>query len=348
MVVSIVCLLFFLSIFCSLTCSKSRYEQPLLIILTILLIFVASFRDGADHDYTTYIEYYNTITAGFSYSVEPSFHLIAKVVKYIFFDEVLIMFAIYAILGIGLKAYGIYQLTEFRFLSIVTYISFYFLMHDLTQMRAGIASALLLLCVKPLYERKYVLFCILVTVASLFHYSALALIPLAFINPYSLQKKIYLFLIPIGYALCFVHLDVTGLLYLIPVADIQSKIQAYLYLQSYSDDVEMPNIFNALFLIRCTVATFLVFYADLLFASNKYVYILIKIYVWGLFSFLIFSSVAGFAFRISELYGIVEIILLPYITIAFVQKKLAYIFPIMISTFILYIELFYVKLLSLS
>lgn len=325
---------------------NEKIKNILLLFWGILLVCVATLRDGADHDYTSYVGYYNQVSTFGDYSVEPTFNLISKIVKILFFDVVVFLFFIYAALGVGLKIYAISKLTELKLLSLLSYFSFYFLMHDMTQMRAGVASALLLLCIQPLYERSYKKFLLITAIAVLFHYSALSIFLLIVLNPKRINKLLYGLLIPLGYCLCFLHLDITGILGLIPVAEVQNKVQAYLYLQDYSDNVELPNIFNVIFMLRCLVAMYLLFLADVINKYNKYVYILLKIYIWGLFSFLLFSNVAGFAFRISELYGIVEIILIPFICYTFVQRRFAYSFPMLVSTFLVLMELFYVKLFS--
>lgn len=331
-----------MSIFLS---DNMKAKNILLVLWGIVLVCISTFRDGADHDYTSYVEYYDQITTIGDYSVEPTFLLISKFVKTLF-DSAIIVFFIYAVIGVGLKLYAISELTDLKLLSLLSYLSFFFLMHDMTQIRAGVASAILLLCIKPLYERKYKKFFLLGIIASLFHYSALSIFLLIVMKPMKINKQIYGLLIPFGYCLCFLHLDVTGLLKLIPIAEVQTKVQAYIYLQDYSENVEEVNIFNVIFLLRCLLSMYLLVFVDIVSRYNKYVYILLKIYIWGLFSFLLFSNVAGFAFRISELYGIVEVILIPFICYTFVQRKIAYTFPIMVSSFLFFMELFYVCLFS--
>ena len=238
---------FIVTIFFSFLYLNSRFERRVILFIVISLMFISAFRNGADRDYLTYVEYYNTIGTMERYKVEPSFILISQVVKNLFFDQVFFLFVIYVIIGIGIKTKALFQLTDFKILSLITYISFYFLMHDMTQIRAGVASGIVLLCIKPLYDRRLCSFFVLVLLAIFFHYSALAIIPLVLLKPNSINKRFYMLLIPFGYFLCFMNLDFTGLLNFIPISYIQSKIQAYLYLQTYSDNVEMPNIFNMIF-----------------------------------------------------------------------------------------------------
>ena len=59
------------------------------VLVGIVLILIAAFRDGADMDYGGYVDYYNNIEQE---TVEPTFHLICYFVKIFFFDNVVFLF----------------------------------------------------------------------------------------------------------------------------------------------------------------------------------------------------------------------------------------------------------------
>lgn len=322
----------------------NKIPIALFIALGIILIFVATFRGpGVDCDYEAYVKYYNEVDV--DATLEPTFFIISLIVRRFCFDNVVFLFFIYAVLGIYLKFRGIKELTDLGILSIMVYLSCYYVLHDLTQIRAGVASGLLLLCIKPLYERKLGKFLLLSIIAVLFHYSAIVVLFLWFIKPKTLNRKFYLLLIPMGYCCCFCGIHMSNVLTMIPISAVQQKVNAYLYLSEYSDSLPV-NIFSVLFLLRCIIAYFLLWKVDLIHISNKYVYVLLKIYLWGLVSYLFFSDVPGFSTRISELLGVVEFVLYPFMTYVLMPRKVGFLFPILLGIIILSVNLFYLHLIN--
>ena len=99
------------------------------LIITFLII-AAGFRDGFLYrDYENYINYYYY---GNSSTVEYSFFIIASIAKFIQANNYIILFIIYAILGVGIKAIGLHKLSPFIFASLAIYISYYYSLHELT------------------------------------------------------------------------------------------------------------------------------------------------------------------------------------------------------------------------
>lgn len=80
---------------------------------------------------------------------------------------------------------------------------------------------------------------------------------------------------------------------------------------------------------------------DLIKEHNKYLPLMIKLMALSLFSFTALSSLPVLAFRISELYGIVEIILFTNIFYTVQPKLLAKIIVITISITLFCISVFY-------
>lgn len=308
----------------------------------LALILIAAFRDGADVDYRGYVDYYNNIEQE---TIEPTFHLICYLVKIFFFDNVVFLFLIYALLGVSLKLIAIKQLTRLSLLSVAMYISFYYILHDMTQIRAGVASGILLLCVKPLFTRNLKKFLFLAIIASLFHYSALIIFLLWFISPNSLNKNKYACLIPLGYVCYFAGISMSKLLTLLPFDAVQAKVEAYFYLTEFSDGPS-SNVFNVLFLLRCFIAYVILWKVDFIALSNKYTYLLLKIYFLSLFSFLLFADIPGFAFRISELLGIVEIILFPLMIYIYTPRRISILFPLFVGQLMLSLSLFITQLIK--
>ena len=201
------------------------------------------------------------------------------------------------------------------------------------------------MCIKPIYERNIKSFLILVSFAFCFHSSAIAIIPLYFVSSKIKNLRIYLLLIPLMYLLYFAGIRLTTFLSMLPIPSIQQKIMAYKLIMENGEMSEI-NIFNIFFLLKIIMCFFLMWKSTNISQQNKYFIILLKIYIIGLSSFIVFSDFPTLAFRISELYQIVEILLVPMIIYAFTEKRIASLIPILYASVLLGLILFYNKIIT--
>lgn len=319
--------------------SKTKLANTFFVLSGVLLFLIAGLRsDDVTLDYGGYIDYYNdVITDSFS-RVEPSFILISQLVNYIF-DDVLYLFIIYAFLGVSLKYIAINHLSNHKFHSIFIYFSYFFLLLEMTQIRVGVAAGFLLLCIRPIHERKIFQFLIFSLLAFFFHYSALVVLLLYFLKSEDINKKVYFSLIPLGYIIYFFDINLFFLLDFLQIDLIQIKRESY---STYDNDI---NLFNYVYLSRIILASLLLFNIKLIKEKNDYAILLIKIYFISLFIFSAFASIPGMSSRVSELLLIVEIILIPCLIYVFKNKVVAN-FVIFIIAFVhLYFSIFITKLL---
>jgi hypothetical protein len=335
----LITLFFYLSV---LILTDDKYHEIIFIVLGVILFLIAGLRaEGVTRDYENYLYAYNNIDI--SSRFEPTFTIIAFFVKYIF-NKPIFLFIIYAVIGVSIKFIAIKQLTNLILLSALLYLSNFFLLHEMTQIRVGVASGILLLCIKPLYERNFKRFFFLVVIAVSFHYTAVVILPLWFLKPISLKKKFYLCVIPFVYLLTLNGLTVGFLIEHVPIPQVQSLYSMY-QLQIESGEGDVINLFNSLQILRCAVLFLLIYFSELLVLKNKYSFLLIKIYTIALACFVLFSDIPVISFRISELLSIVEIVLIPLSIYIFKEKRMASLLPISIGFIMLIINLFYVKLI---
>jgi hypothetical protein len=334
--------LFFLIVFLLVKGLETEKELYLYFILGIFLALMAGLRfESVSMDYENYLyAYYNS--DGDS-RFEPTFTIIVRVVKHTF-NNPIFLFIIYATIGVSLKFIAIKQLSKLYILSALLYLSNFFLLHEMTQIRVGIASGILLLCIKPLYERNFKSFFFLVLVAISFHYSSVIILPLWFLTPYSLNRNFYLSIVPLSYIMVVCGLTLGFLIKQLPIEQVQ-KLYSMYTLQIENGEGDVINLFNSLQILRCCILMFLIYSINIIESKNKYAVILIKIYTVALTCFILFSDIPVVSFRISELLSIVEIILIPLLLYVFKEKRIAIFFPICIGLFMLLINLFYIKLI---
>lgn len=346
--IEIIFIVFILAVFMSFAedyiCYK--YNTYIFYAFAIILIFVAGFRPiGCDGDSLNY-EYYfqNYDKTKLSMFVEFSFRWLS----YIFMNisgNVRSLFLCYAILGISLKMYAIRKYSDVCFLAVIIYIGYYFLIQDMTQIRASVASGLFLLSIKPLAEKKRLIFLLFIFAAIFFHYSALSLLPFVFINNNELTKTKRIILasfVPLGYMIYFSHINfVTA----IPIPYISNKIQIYQELNERGIVGDEINVFNMVFIVEILIYFFLLLKYELIAEYNKYLPIMLKIMGLSIVSFLLFATLPVVAFRIHDLYGIVDVILFTNIYYVIRPRLLSKSVIVVIGLSLLCIMIFYAELI---
>lgn len=321
---------------------STKYNKWIYIFIYILLFLFVGFREiGIDQDSLGYLNFYNSENLLWLIA-EPTFGIISECSRYIFnnFRSVII---IYAIIGLYLKFKAITILTDLKWLSILVYLSTYFLLHEFTQIRAAVASGIFLISIKYLSEKKINTYIKLILIATLFHYSSIILLALVFINNSkinSYKKLIIACIIPAGIILHFLHFNPIAT---IPIETVKVKIDIY---QKTQDAAEKPlNVFNMVYLVKYSLLYLFLFFYPTINKHTTYISILIKIYALSLFSYLALSSNTIFAMRISELLGVVEIILIPYIYYFIRPKSIGILTIILISFIYLSINIFSLELI---
>ena len=204
-------IIFFFCLGLELINPQLKKKKSIFFFVTIVLILVlaAGFRDGRLYrDYENYIDFYEYGHWG----IEYSFILVVNIAKFIDEGNYTILFLIYALLGVGIKAIGIYKITPFIFASLAMYIAYYYSLQELTQIRAGVASALGIFSIPAIYEKKTVKFLIIISLAIFFHTSAAVYLPMYFINSDSFNKKKWAIFFGVGIGISFFISQILDLL----------------------------------------------------------------------------------------------------------------------------------------
>lgn len=308
----------------------------------VMLFCIAALRgEGVDKDYAGYVEYYENVLYADFINVEPTFIVLANLVKGAG-HQVATLFAIYAALSISLKLYAISSLTRQSLTVLLVYYCGFFLLWEMTQIRVAVAGALLLLCIKPIEERKLPVFLAFWLIAAMFHYAAAVIGPLYFLNSRSIRAKAYFALIPLASLLYLANFDLVSAAALAPVQLIELKIRAY---ETYVDR-DVDNIFNYVYLARCALAFVLLANRERLAACNPYFILLLKILFVALFIHVALASIPGISSRLSELLLVVEVLLIPMLAYLFKDRVVGYAVVLVAGMTYLAFSLHYTKLLT--
>jgi hypothetical protein len=300
------------------------HETVILIFMGIILILIAGLRPLEYFaDASNYLnKIYNN---GGIFDTEPTFWLINQFNQLLLGGKEQIFFLIYAALGVSIKILAIKKLSLVPLLSIYLYICLYFLLHEMAQIRVGVASAVFLLAIPDIVNKNFKNYLLKTVIAIAFHYSALIMIVFYFISFKKINKNIYYSLPIFGLVLAlapnFIFSILTFSASILP-SMLSNKIIMYLNFlkDGIHSDIHIFNIY---------IVSLLIIYYFSLFNLKKFESklntLLVKFLGLQLFIFFAFSCMPVFAWRLSEFIGISLMILIPHLIFIFKQK----IFPIM-------------------
>jgi hypothetical protein len=311
----------------------------------VMLMIMAAFRPAnCCLDYDFYLDYYENIsTIPFTF-LEPSYYVIVKISSFIFHGPVGV-FIIYAIIGTGLKGFAFMRLTKYYSISLILYFCSFFLLHEMTQIRVGVASAILLLSIPCIRDRNWKGFLAYLVIGTLFHYSFIVFGLCYFLNPKRINPPLILGIILGTYVMVLAGLNLTRIFEVIHLGFISDKIETYKMLLEQGMFGGILLI-NPLLFLRFGVLSFMTLNHDILMAKNRYSILLIKIYSLSIFFFIAFADLPVLAGRISQLLGVVEIILVPLVVYILNPKYLSVALAIIFGMLIMYKQLYYSDLLN--
>ncbi|MBL0356226.1 MAG: EpsG family protein [Chitinophagaceae bacterium] len=334
---------FVLSMLSVLDIVHTRYRNVIYAVTGVFLFCVAAFRaPTVDRDYPNYMRLFNSNLIVGKAFVEPTFIWISDFVHRFLFANPVFLFAIYAAIGIATKLIAIRKLTNSVFASLLLYFSYSFTLHEMTQIRAGVALGFVLLSIQPLYERKGLKFLLFASLALLFHYSAIVVFFMWFLKPDKINVTFYAGLIFASYAAYFFSgVFLTDILSFLPQGDLAGKLIRY-----EGENGRALNIFNAWQIMRCLISFFFLYKINVIREKNKYAVLFLKIYILATVTFVLLASNPTFAGRISDLFSIVDIVLLPCFITLIHPKVTGLIIVFIIAFLYLALNLYYNKIIS--
>lgn len=287
-----------------------KYRLILFIAIGLLLVLLAGTRevgidpDSENYEYS-YQNYYSEKALG---AVEFSFLFFSSIFNVIS-NDVHVIFLFYAFLGVLLKFFAIRKYSDTWFLPLLIYLSFYYELHELTQIRTGVSAGFFLLAIKPIAEKKRMKAFLLLLVAIFFHISAIVFLPLLFLSNKEIGARERLFLlliIPVGY---FIFIAGYAVSLMVDIPYIGDKLTVYQAAEEFGQSDVSVNVFSPLFLFTVMIYIYLHFFQNAIIEHNPYYPLMMKIFGIGIVFFLIFAFLPVLSQRLSYLFRIVTIIL---------------------------------------
>ena len=312
----------------------------------VALIIIATFKTvGNDDDSQSYETMFENYDDEFvTISVEYSYVFFSKLLHFIS-DDVHVIFFLYAVIAILIKMFAIKQLSGKIYISLLVYLSHFFILHDMIEIRASVAAAFFLVSIKPICDGKKWKASLFMLIAFFFHYSAAVLFPLLFFSNKTLEPKtkyILASIVPIGYILYFLHID---LLTTIPIPYISDKLDVYQQLRDLGKFDEILVMKNPILIIKIISFYLLIIFYDTVYEYNKYLPILLKIMGMSLASFFIFSSLPVLSGRLYELYGVVDIIIISSLVYVFKPEYISKAFILLFCFVMFFMDIYVYELI---
>ncbi|WP_237391264.1 EpsG family protein [Dryocola clanedunensis] len=297
--------------------NKHKYNLNLFCFFAvwIILSLIAGFRvPGIDRDSLSYIDLINRPLDELWFQ-EPTFLFFILINKFFFCGDYRTFFVMYALIGIGVKVYAINKLPAYKYTALLIYIALYFILHDMTQIRVGVASGFFLLSIFYLNGQKRKAF-ICQIIATLFHYSAF----LGFVTLLFSSKKTNKILFGGSVFFALVISKWLSQDIIIKISEylpeiISFKVNAYIYKLNSEGLFQTFNQYNFYYL-GCAV----LFYIALIRIKNAGVIdndqrsLLIlstKTVALMLLCYFLFAPIPIFSGRFAEFFGITLIIFIP-------------------------------------
>ncbi len=310
--------------------------------IVVVLALYAGLREGRKfNDYEMYVQAWNRLTYAEN-QIEVSYIFIRNILRYDLGFSSVSIFMFYAFLGVATKVIAIKKISNLFYLSILIYISHFFILHELTQIRAGVAAGFVLLAIVPLYGRNLKYFLLLMLIATLFHYSAVIILPLWYLRTHRRVQYLY-YLLPVGYVLYFIGFN---FMQNIPIPYVQTKLDAYRELSRKGvSGFDTINVFNAVFLVKVALFYLIMTLRERISVHNKYFFLLLRIEAFSLFALPALAVIPAIAYRVHEFLGIVEVVLFPMLVYAFRIRYVGYIIVTGLAVALFCINIFYNKLI---
>ncbi|KQS93201.1 EpsG family protein [Chryseobacterium sp. Leaf394] len=311
------------------------------LLIVILGIFAGTRNSRIDNDYFIYTNLFSESTTSKSLGDEPTVTVITIFSKFLVENYVRLAFVIYAFIAVYFKLSSV-KAYLFSTLAIMLYVSNLFLVQEMTTIRAGVASGILLWMTPDLINKnnKAVLFKIFL--ATMFHNSSILFLSIYFVNRYDVKFKYMFFILGLSLLTPILNLNFISILRL---DSIFWKAKVYLDVKKY-EDVQL-NIFNFKIIIS-------MFYLAVLYWFRKKIKyngfeIFLKIHILSLVFFFLFSTTGlTFSLRTYELISIIQIVLYPLIILCFNDRFKIFGYIIVISTIFVffYYNIFMAKILK--
>lgn len=332
------------------------FDNRALLIITILLLGLLAGLRGPEvsKDYQSYqknffyiYEMVGSNDGIFLPLIEPGFAGIIIIVRSIFqinYDVAIMLF--FGLASVFLKTITIRKFAINPYLVILFYYSQYFLLHEMTQIRIGFASAIFFIALIYYLKGNRKAYILIVLIATIFHYSAIMYLILLFFNSKNFNKYVYAGILIISLVLGYLKIPFLNFLGDLNPANFSGRLSNYADLveSGFADEI---NVFNTINLITILCAFFyIIFITKEKLIEDKALLLFLKCTIFSIFLLSLLSGIPSLAFRFSELFALVSMFVFASLAKYLPFEKFNIVVTIAMASVIFYISAFHSGLLS--
>ncbi len=311
------------------------------LISCILLVFLSGLRGSVDGDYESYLDIFNKLSnhyRDYANIVEPGFVVLNLITFKLNLGFNFLIF-IMAVLTILPKIYFFYKRSLNFPLTLIIFFSTSYFIFDFTQIRQALAIGLFIYSLRFIIEKKIVSYFLVIIVASLFHVSALILLPGYFLFNKEISNKIL-------YSIVLVCSFVSLLQLKINLFDI--LFEKTLLIDNFSEKLniyQQSEIYSFISIKQILFGLLFIHIKKSNYANQKYLNILVNLYVFGILFATILNQISEVAFRIKWYFFWTECLLVVSFISHIAKNRFTTKF-ILNSVFIIYYFIIFVILLE--
>ena len=276
----------------------------LLVSICIALVCIATFKPMTTADagnYEKFFYFHDNILI--ETMTEPTYIYLSRIYLSLGFS-VIAIFITYALIAIPIKLTLLWKFTPFVFTAMVIYVGIYYPMQDVVQIRCGVATAFLFWTIIPLEKRQYFKAAALLVVATLFHYSSLAFLPILIVGNMEIGKY-WKWILGISIPICILlYIAGFGAFSLVPGGAIEGKLDHYREVSETGADVKYVPYKQITFLAEFTMLYVFIFFYETIHRHCRYAPILIKVLALEMGFLILFADIEVLGKRLHDLFGI--------------------------------------------
>ncbi|WP_455962980.1 EpsG family protein [Bacteroides bouchesdurhonensis] len=300
-----------------------KRSQRLWILLGIwfLLTSFAGLRYN-DPDWMGYATFYEQIATGNGEgSADVGFNLLCYFLS-LFTSHPLILFVVVASLSVGLNLNSFLKYSPFFLICTLFYFVHLFVLKEMIQIRAGLASAICLLSIRYLIENQYKKFILIWLLAISVHLTAVIFFLVFIMHCLKPSRKMLIYLLVICILIGVFYPFGQIIKSVVGLNGIEmGRLNDYI---AYGDEKYggKLGVFSNINTIKyLLISVILLFYNSKLSVLNKYYYILLCSYITGTCWLLLFNDFSIVGARLSNILTSVEPILISYLCFLFVPNS---------------------------
>lgn len=322
-------MLIYILIFILIACLAIEYEigsnkaiWPFFIIVGFLVLFAGFRSPDVPRDYKVYAYTFTHLNdilkegGGTFFKVyEPAFIWVVLFFKWLFTHSYIIaLMLFFACSAVTLKSVSILNYSFNPFLALLIYYSSYFFLHEMIQIRIGLASAIYLFSLRYYFKGEFKKFIGFILLAFCFHYSAVFFLGTLLFRRNNFNKTWFtiLMVLVIPFAILRIPFD-NYLSFTSIFGDSNEKFDTYSNIMKYNL-AEGINVFNAMNIIKIVICAYLLYIVPKKDLINEiYLSLFLKLTIVSVFILAFTSGIPFLSFRLSDLFGIASIFSFAYL-----------------------------------